>query len=242
MTTRKKTNFQLRKTGDNSQQRLAQCLLGRDLAVLFAIRDIFGFAVDEEYDQQANDGESEGHWEEDGRDAHLAAHEIGDAAAADRTDVDDHVKNAEAQRGAQSGCLLHRAGDTGLDDRAAQADEDDAQQDRDGVIAPGRQETLHVAHDQVAKGKHDEGGDQGALETVLIGQGAADDGQEVDQPPEERAVEESGESGAHAQVFRQVDDHERSHGVIGAPFKQLDGVGRPESSGEACGFALKRIH
>ncbi len=242
MTTRKKTNFQLLQNGDDAQQRLAQGLLGRDLAVLFAVRDVLGLAVDEENDQQADDGECKGHGEEDGRYAQPAAHEIGDGAAADRADVDDHVENAEAQRGAQARCLLHRAGDAGLDDRAAQADEDDAQQDRHGEIASGRQEGLNVAHDQVAQGEHDEGGDQGALEAVLVGQGAADDGQEVDQPPEERAVEERGERGAHAQVFRQVDDHERGHGVIGAPFEKLDGVGRPESGGEARGFAFGRIH
>ena len=71
-----------------------------------------------------------------------AAHEIGDAAAADRADVDDHVKDGEAEGGAQAGGLLHRAGDAGLDDRAAQADEHDAQQHRDGVVGrprlPGR--------------------------------------------------------------------------------------------------------
>ena len=70
------------------------------------------------------------------------------------------------------------------------------------------------------------------LEPVPVGQGAAQDREEVDQPPEHGAVEEGGQGRAHAQALLEVDHHEGGHRVVGGPLEQLDRVGRPESRGK----------
>ena len=236
----RKRNLRLPEDDEDAPERLAERPLPDLLAVLDAVADVLRLLVDEQGDEEADQGERRRGVGEDGRDAQARADEIGHAPAGDRADVDDHVEDAEGQRGPRARRLLDGAGDAGLDDRAAEADEDDAQDDRDGEVdrfgraladEPGP-EPLDVAHDEVAERDEDEGHGQGPLEAELVGQRARQDGHEVDDAPEEGAVEEGGELRAHPQRFLQVDDHEGGHGIVGGPLEELDGVGRPERGRE----------
>ncbi len=239
--------------GEDAQNGLAERFLGRLPVVLPAVAGVFRFPVDEDRDQHPQEGEGRRDDEDLGnsRDAENvpdfelqqtfdadppAADDIGDEPARDRADVDDHVENPEGQGGPLSGRFLDRAGDAGFDDGASQSDEDDARYGQKEVsgkqitrpAGQGRRDVLESGHGEIAQGDEHEGDGQGAFESELVGQGSGEDRQEVDHSPEDRAVQERGQSGFHAQGFFEENDHEGGHGVISRPFEELDGVGRPE--------------
>ncbi len=146
---------------------------------------------------------------------------IGEKGADERTHVDDHVVDGEAQRPVLvGGGRLDRPRDDRLHDGASEGDDHEGREHSRVGRDP--------AGEEVARGDDHQGDRHGLPEAVTIRQGADEDGQEV--PHEEHgAVHGAGPEVPEPQVLRQIDDEVAEHAVGGQAVEELRDDGRPES-------------